>query len=76
MSSSAYTLSFDPKPPPTAGATTRTLCSGTPHVAAIITLRMWGIWVDEYTVMSPPYTPGTTATPRGSIATGMRRCWT
>ena len=46
-SSSAYTFSFEPKPPPTAGATTRTWCSGMPSVMAVISLRMWGIWVAE-----------------------------
>src|SRR5918995_1225937 len=47
ISSSAYTLSFEPNPPPTAGAITRIFASGTPQVAAIITLRMCGICVDE-----------------------------
>ena len=47
MASSAYTLSFDPKPPPTAGATTRTWCSARPSITASWILRMWGIWVDE-----------------------------
>ena len=47
ISSSAYTFSFEPNAPPTDGATTRSFCSGTPQVAAIITLRMWGIWVAE-----------------------------
>ena len=44
-SSSAYTSSFEPKPPPTAGATTRIKCSGMPSVSATITFRMCGIWV-------------------------------
>ena len=47
-SSSAYTLSFEPKPPPTAGATTRTWCSGMPSVIAVMILRMCGICVAEY----------------------------
>ena len=54
---------------------TRTLCSGVPVVAATISLRMWGIWVADQMVISPPWGWGTTATPRGSIADGMRRCW-
>ncbi len=53
-SSSAYTSSLAPKPPPTAGAITRSWCSGTPSVTATITLSTWGIWVAVYSVMSPP----------------------
>ncbi len=45
--SSEYTLSFEPKPPPTDGAMTRILCSGRPVTTAVISLRMWGIWVEE-----------------------------
>ncbi len=45
-SSSGLTLSLAPNPPPTAGATMRSLFSGMPVVAAIITLRMWGTWVE------------------------------
>jgi len=74
--SSAYTLSFEPKPPPTAGATTRTWCSGMPAVIAAITFKMWGTCVEEYSVMSPPKGCGTAATARGSIAIGMSRCCT
>ena len=76
MSSSAYTLSFEPNPPPTAGAITRSLCSGMPVVAASMILRMWGICVADHTVTSPPWGCGTTATPRGSMAAGISRCWT
>ncbi len=47
MTSSAYTLSFEPKPPPTSGAMTRICCSGMPHVSASISRRMCGIWVAE-----------------------------
>ncbi len=43
--SSGLMLSLAPKPPPTAGATTRIFISGMPVVAAAITLRMWGTWV-------------------------------
>ena len=75
-SSSAYTLSFEPKPPPTAGATTRTWCSGMPSVIAVMILRMCGICVAEYSVMSPPNGCGTATTARASIAIGSRRCWT
>ena len=46
-SSSAYTLSFEPKPPPTLGATTRICCSGMPRVSAVMILRMCGICVAE-----------------------------
>ena len=45
--SSAYTLSFEPKPPPTEGAITRSFCSGTPTVMPNMILRMCGIWVAE-----------------------------
>ena len=47
MSSSAYTFSLQPKPPPTLGAMTRNFCSGMPKVRAPMTFRTWGIWVDE-----------------------------
>ena len=46
-SSSAYTLSFEPKAPPTLGATTRIWCSGMPRVSAVMIFRMCGIWVAE-----------------------------
>ena len=75
-SSSAYTLSLEPKPPPTAGATTRTWCSGMPSVTAVISLRMCGICVAEYSVMSPPNGCGTATTARASIAIGSSRCCT
>ena len=50
ISSSAYTLSFDPKPPPTDGAITLIFCSAMPQVIPSITLRMWGICVEDQTV--------------------------
>ncbi len=41
-----------------------------------MTLRTWGICVAVYSVMSPPNGWGTATTARGSIAIGIRRCWT
>lgn len=75
IASSPYTWSFEPKPPPTSGATTRSLCSGIPVTMASITRRMCGICVAEYTVYSPDAASGVTTTERGSIALGMSRCW-
>ena len=46
-SSSAKTFSFDPKPPPTSGATTRNLSSGTPVTRPSTKRAMCGICVDE-----------------------------
>ena len=41
--SSAYTKIFEPKPPPTSGDTTRSLCSGATCTNAAITRRAkWG----------------------------------
>ena len=68
--------SFEPKPPPTAGATTRILCSGVPVTIAMKILRKCGTWVAEYIVKSPPNGAGTTITARGSIAIAMSRCCT
>ncbi len=75
-SSSAYTSSLEPNPPPTAGAITRSWCSGTPSVTATITLSTWGICVEVYSVRSPPNGCGMATTARGSIAIGISRCWT
>ena len=45
------TCSLPPKPPPTSGAITRSLCSGTPAVAAAsIIRRMCGICVADHMV--------------------------
>ena len=43
--SSGSTPILPPNPPPTSGAMTRILASGTPIVAAVIVRRMCGTWV-------------------------------
>ena len=73
MNSSATTWSLPPKPPPTSGAITRTLCSGMPRISAMKNRRMCGIWVDDHTVSCSPV--GSTTTLRGSMKAGMSRCW-
>ena len=45
--SSPYTCSLDPKPPPTSGATTRSLSSGMPTIPPRMKRAMCGIWVVE-----------------------------
>ncbi len=72
--SSGQTCSLPPKPPPTSGAMTRSLCSGMPVVSAPMTRRMWGIWVADHSVKLSPCTP--TTAERGSMNAGMRRCCT
>ncbi len=49
-SSSGVTCSLPPKPPPTSGATTRSLCSGMPVVMASMRRRMCGTWVADHIV--------------------------
>jgi hypothetical protein len=49
-SSSGVTWSLPPNPPPTSGATTRSLCSGMPVVMASMTRRRCGTWVADQTV--------------------------
>ena len=76
-SSSAYTSSFEPKPPPTDGATTRSWCSGMPSVSATITFRMWGIWVARVERQVAAERLGHRgARPRLHRPSGCRRCWT
>src|SRR6266540_2199879 len=74
ISSSGVTWSLPPNPPPTSGAITRILCSGTPVTSASISRRMCGIWVADHIVHSPA--PGSTTMLRGSMNEGIRRCWT
>ena len=71
--SSGVTWSLPPKPPPTSGAITRILDSGTPVVAASAKRRMCGIWVADHMVSCSPV--GSTTTLRGSMKAGMSRCW-
>ena len=71
--SSGVTCSLPPKPPPTSGAITRSLCSATPAVAAASVLRMCGICVADHMVSCSP--DGSTTTERGSMNAGMSRCW-
>jgi hypothetical protein len=73
VTSSGVTCSLPPKPPPTSGAITRTLLSGTEQVTASMVRRRCGTWVaDHITVCSPV---GSTTVERGSMNAGMRRCW-
>jgi hypothetical protein len=72
-SSSGNTVSLPPKPPPTSGAITRSLCSGRPRVSAVMVLRMCGTWVDDHMVSCSPL--GSTTTERGSMNAGTSRCW-
>ena len=71
--SSGVVCSLPPKPPPTSGAMTRILDSGTPVVAARANRRMCGIWVADHMVICSPV--GSTTTLRGSMKAGMSRCW-
>ncbi len=47
-----------------------------PRVMAVITFKMWGTWVVEYRVRSPPKGWGTAQTARGSMAMGISLCCT
>ena len=71
--SSGVAWSLPPKPPPTSGAMTRILLSGTPVVAARANRRMCGIWVADHMVSCSPV--GSTTTLRGSMKAGISRCW-
>ncbi len=71
--SSGVCCSLPPKPPPTSGAITRILFSGTPVVAASANLRMCGICVEDHTVICSLV--GSTTTERGSMNAGISRCW-
>ena len=71
--SSGATAILPPKPPPTSGAMTRSLCSGRPRVSASIVLRMCGTWVEDHMTSCSPV--GSTTVERGSMNTGTRRCW-
>ena len=63
--SSPYSWSLAPKPPPTSGATTRILSSGISRMPASRKRAMCGICVDEYSAtLSPRVSP---TQPRGSI---------
>ena len=53
QTSSAYRKILEPKPPPTSGAITRTLCSGRPMTKAVISSRSTcGFWLATYSVYS------------------------
>ena len=71
--SSGATAILPPKPPPTSGAMTRSLCSGRPRVSASIVLRMCGTCVADHMTSCSPV--GSTTVERGSMKTGTRRCW-
>ena len=71
--SSGVVCSLPPKPPPTSGAITRILDSGTPVVAASRNRVMCGIWVADHIVICSPV--GSTTVERGSMNAGISRCW-
>ena len=73
MNSSGVTCSLPPNPPPTSGAITRILCSGTPRTSASISRRMCGTWVADHMVICSPV--GSTTVERGSMNAGISRCW-
>ena len=56
-----------PKPPPTAGATTRSLCAGRSSISQSVRWSQCGTWVEAQTVSPPPRTAGSARIPRGSI---------
>ena len=65
--------SLPPKPPPTSGAMTRILDSGTPVPSARKIRTKCGTWVALHTVICSPV--GSTTTERGSMNAGTSRCW-
>ena len=71
--SSGVVWSLPPNPPPTSGAITRILDSGTPVVAASRNRVMWGICVADHIVICSPV--GSTTVDRGSMNAGISRCW-
>jgi hypothetical protein len=65
---------LEPKPPPTSGAITRTLCSGRPSTKAVISRRSTcGFWLATYSVYSSVARLNWATTQRGSIALGTSR---
>jgi len=68
-------LSFEPKPPPTSGAITRSFASGMPVTPLRVTRAMCGTCVVDQSVNSPVAGIGVTNTARGSIAFGIKRFW-
>ena len=71
--SSAYTCSFEPNPPPTRGAITRSFDSGIPVPRVMATFTMCGIWEDDHRVNEPCAVLGWARTERASIAVGSCR---
>src|SRR6185369_14365787 len=63
-----------PKPPPTSGATTRTLASGSSSAPATAVRTLKGTWVDDHTVRRSP--SGTASTARPSMGTPVTRGYT
>ena len=72
--SAGYAAILLPKPPPTSGAITRSLSSGTPVTTELRNLRMCGFCVVFHTVSSPDAPLHWASAARASIACGMRRC--
>ena len=62
-----------PKPPPTSGATTRTLSSATSSALATAARTLKGTWVEDHTVRRPLSASGAASTARPSIGTPVTR---
>ena len=76
MKSAGYVAILLPNPPPTSGAITRSLSSGTPVTTEHRKRRMCGFCVVFHSVSSPDAPLHCASAARGSIAFGMSRCWT
>ena len=69
IASSTNMCALTPKPPPTAGATTRIFASDTPSGPETLVFRKWGIWVELQIVNSPRPLSYSAMTPRPSRGT-------
>ena len=76
MNSPGYCGILLPNPPPTSGAMTRSLSSGTPMTIEPMKRTMCGFCVVFHSVSSPEAAIHCATAERGSIAVGMRRCCT
>src|SRR2546425_5912942 len=76
MKSAGYAGILLPNPPPTSVAITRSLSSGTPVTTEQRKRAMCGFWVVFQSVSSPDAPDQWANAERGSIAYGIRRCWT
>ena len=75
MKSPGFCAILLPKPPPTSGAMTRSLSSGTPVTSDMMKRTMCGFCVVFQIVSSPVAGTYCATAPRVSIAVGIRRCW-